>query len=98
MKRLAAVLLAIAAALLVAIPAVAVDQFSATTAGVSDVTTTGATLKGTIRSSSLATYHFEYGPTASYGATTAPTAASSPNGALPVQASVKGLAPSAVYH
>jgi streptogramin lyase len=61
--------------------------------------TTSARLKGRVRPNSQATtYHFEYGPTADYGVTTAPAYAGSAYDLEQVLATVDGLAPATKYH
>jgi hypothetical protein len=44
------------------------------------------------------TYHFEYGPTASYGSSTVSKSISSGGTAVPVRTNVAGLAPGTTYH
>ncbi len=68
-------------------------------AGASDVTTRRATLTGTIDSHGAATtYHFNYGSTPSYGASTAEVAGGSSDGERVVTQQVSGLSPSTTYH
>jgi hypothetical protein len=65
----------------------------------SEVTTRKATLTGTIDPHGAATtYHFNYGPSTAYGASTAEADAASGNGEQQVTAPVSGLAPSTTYH
>jgi hypothetical protein len=64
-----------------------------------DVTTSQATLVGTIDSHGVATtYHFEYGLSTSYGASTAEAAGGSSSGEQTVTAAISGLGPSTTYH
>jgi hypothetical protein len=80
---------------------VAVRRPRATTGSASDVGQTSASLGGTVNPGGApTTYHFEYGPTASYGSR-APAAdgdAGSDAGDHAVSASIDGLAPSTTYH
>jgi hypothetical protein len=72
---------------------------AAITGAASAVTATGATLRGTVNPNGCATtYRFEYGPTMSYGSTTAATGAGSGTGSIAATAAIGGLAPSHVYH
>ncbi len=68
-------------------------------AGASDVTTRRATLTGTINPHGAATtYHFNYGPTSSYGVTTPEVAGDSGDGDRVVTQQISGLSPSTTYH
>lgn len=61
--------------------------------------TASARLRGKVRPNSQATtYHFEYGPTAGYGMTTATAYAGSSYDLQQVVATVDGLAPATKYH
>ena len=63
------------------------------------VTTTGATLRGTVNPEGAPTsYRFEYGPTTSYGNSTPLQDAGSGLGAVPVSAVIGGLDPGSVIH
>ena len=56
-------------------------------------------LSGTVDPNGAATaYHFEYGPTRSYGSSTAEGSAGSDSGAVPVNAVTRALVPGTVYH
>ena len=64
-----------------------------------NIAPTGARLNGSVNPHGYSTtYHFEYGTTAGYGLSTPPTAAGSGTVALPVSATVNGLAPGILYH
>ena len=71
-----------------------------TTTAASSITSTGATLNGTVNANGgSTTVTFQYGPTTGYGSTI--TAAQSPvtgNITTPVNAAVTGLAPNTLYH
>jgi hypothetical protein len=68
-------------------------------AGALAVTTRRATLTGTIDPHGEATtYHFNYGPTSSYGARTPETAGDSGDGERVVTLEASGLSPSTTYH
>jgi hypothetical protein len=63
------------------------------------ITTTGATLNGTLNPNSSATsYHFEYGTDTSYGTSTPSTDAGAGAGDQPVTAGLAGLAAGTTYH
>jgi hypothetical protein len=67
--------------------------------GATDVTTRRATLTGTIDPHGVATsYHFNYGPTTSYGARTPEVEAGSADGDRLVSQEVAGLLPDTTYH
>lgn len=67
--------------------------------GASDVTGTRASLTGTINPHGVATsYHFNYGPTSSYGARTPEVDAGAGNGERVVSHSISGLLPDTTYH
>jgi len=95
-RRLLLISLAVAACSLVAGPALA-SVISAQTGPPQNVTTSSATLQGGGQTSdgSPVTYHFEYGKTTAYGAST-------PAGQAPsqtfVQANVGGLTAGTTYH
>lgn len=66
---------------------------------VTAITTTGATLNGIVNPNGLATtYRFDYGPTTSYGTTTAAVALGADASGHPVQTVISGLTPSTRYH
>ena len=67
--------------------------------GATGVTTRRATLTGTINPHGVATsYHFNYGPTSSYGASTPEVDAGAGDGEQPVTQEVSGLLPDTTYH
>jgi hypothetical protein len=71
----------------------------AAAATASEVTTRKATLSGTIDPHGAATtYHFNYGPSTAYGASTIETNGGSGNGEQAVSAHITGLSPSSTYH
>ena len=75
------------------------DKPSVTTQAASLVTTSGATLNGSVNPNRLSTtYHFEYGTTTSYGSSSATTGAGSGSSAVAVSATLGGLSPGATYH
>ncbi|HEY6759071.1 MAG TPA: hypothetical protein VI318_06250 [Baekduia sp.] len=68
-------------------------------AGAASVTGDTAVLSGTVNPhGGAATYHFEYGLTASYGSATAEASAGSGNGDDTVTSPIKGLTPGTTYH
>jgi len=72
---------------------------SVSTASAASVSTSGATLRGSVNPRGRpATYHFEYGPTTAYGSSTPETSAGQANAALSVSARIGGLAPGTRYH
>jgi len=67
--------------------------------GATDVTSRNATLTGTIDPHGEdTTYHFNYGPTSSYGARTAEVDGGSGNGEQQVTQEISGLSPDTTYH
>ena len=71
---------------------------SATTGPATSVTSTSATLTGTVNPDGKATtYYFEYGPSPSYGSTTASEKVGSGTTSVGVSATVSGLAASTTY-
>src|SRR5215208_2291211 len=79
------------------------DEFvlapTASTGLASAVSDHAATLGGSVNANGAPTsYHFQYGPTSAYGATTPATAAGSGTGAVPAGASLDGLSPATAYH
>ena len=71
---------------------------TATTQPATNITTSGATLKGLVNGGDQTGYYFEYGTTISYGNVT--TAASVPSGTndYSVSAAINGLSVETVYH
>ncbi len=72
---------------------------SVSTGGVTDLTTSGVTLLGTVNpNGGFTNAYFEYGPTAAYGSVTQALGAG--NGTVPVNlsAAVTGLAPGTLYY
>jgi hypothetical protein len=70
-----------------------------TPASASEVTTRKATLTGTINPHGAATtYHFNYGPSSAYGASTPELNGGSANGEQAVSEHITGLSPSTTYH
>jgi hypothetical protein len=71
----------------------------AAAASASEVTTKQATLRGIIDPHGAATtYHFNYGPSTAYGASTPEVAGGSGNGEGTVSEHISGLSPSTTYH
>jgi hypothetical protein len=69
------------------------------TGSATGVTSTSATLTGTVNPNGQATtYHFDYGRTVTYGGRTPDTAAGSANTATSVTAALTGLARKTLYH
>jgi hypothetical protein len=72
---------------------------SAVTGAAEAITTTDARVNGSVNPNSAATaYRFEFGTTTAYGASTPETDAGSGTAAVPVSASLTGLAPATTYH
>jgi hypothetical protein len=70
-----------------------------TTGGVRNVMPTTATLTGSVNPHAAeTTYHFEWGPSSSYGQRTADTGAGSGTTSLSVSAGISGLQPGKRYH
>jgi hypothetical protein len=66
---------------------------------VSNVTSTGAQLNGSVNPDGLSTaYHFEYGLTTSYGSLTSSANAGAGTGAVSVNATLSGLSAGTTYH
>jgi hypothetical protein len=63
-----------------------------------DVSGSGAVLHGTVTPNAPATYHFDYGATASYGSSTPDAALPGAATASQVSAAIGGLAPGTTYH
>jgi hypothetical protein len=103
MRRLSLVLV-LASAMLAAIvvgpaTALAVGEPVAVTGAASAVTTTTATVAGTVNPVGQATmYQFDYGTTTAYDHHTTPQSAGSGALDVPVSASLTGLAPATTYH
>jgi phosphodiesterase/alkaline phosphatase D-like protein len=75
------------------------DKPSVVTQAASSVSTSGATLNGSVNPNRLSTtYHFEYGTTTSYGSSSATTSAGSGSGDVPVSANLGGLSQGTTYH
>jgi phosphodiesterase/alkaline phosphatase D-like protein len=71
----------------------------AATGSATSITDSGANVSGTFVAQGLDThYHFEYGPTTSYGSSTQDSDAGAPASFMSVQAVLSGLAPSTAYH
>jgi hypothetical protein len=70
-----------------------------TTTAASNVTTSGATLNGTVNPNGAdASYHFQYGTSTSYGSVTTTGDAGSGSSAVNESASISGLQSSTTYH
>jgi hypothetical protein len=70
-----------------------------TTGAATGVTKLSATLNGTVNPDRLATtYHFEYGTTNAYGASTPSTDAGAGAADVPASAALSGLTPGTTYH
>lgn len=70
-----------------------------TTTAATSIGRTTATLNGTVNPKGLATtYHFEYGTTTAYGASTSEVAAGSGTSPVSAQSAVGGLMPGTTYH
>jgi hypothetical protein len=79
--------------------AVAPPTLDGSPAFASVIKTTGAMLNGTLNPNSLPTsYHFEYGTTTSYGASTQATDAGAGNSDQPVTANLTALTAGTTYH
>ncbi|MCP4110235.1 MAG: hypothetical protein GY749_32725 [Desulfobacteraceae bacterium] len=78
-------------------PSVTKPSVSTGTAG--SITTGSAILHGTVNpNGESTTFHFEYGPSASYGHSTTSTSAGSGTGSVSKSASITGLSTSTTYH
>jgi hypothetical protein len=72
---------------------------SATTGPATSVTTTSATLSGTVNPNGKSTtYYFEYGDSTDYGSVTESTSAGSGTGDVSVGVDLTGLSPDTTYH
>jgi hypothetical protein len=70
-----------------------------TTGAATGITSTGATVKGTVNPhGSDTTYYFQYGTDTTYGSSTTPASAGAGSTAVSVSASLGGLASSTTYH
>ncbi len=70
-----------------------------TTLAAVSITSSGATLNGSVNPGGLATtYHFDYGTTTSYGTSTTSQSAGSGTAAVSVNATVSGLSAATTYH
>ncbi|MDB6028314.1 MAG: regulatory domain of in-like proprotein convertase, partial [Verrucomicrobiales bacterium] len=70
-----------------------------TTLPASSIVASGATLGGTVNpDNQAATAYFQYGTTTNYGSTTAPISVGGGTSAVPVNVTVSGLLPNALYH
>jgi hypothetical protein len=79
------------------------DEFvppaAATTGAPSAITDTSATFTGTVEPNGApTTYYFQYGTTAAYGSSTAPTDAGAGQGVVAASTAVAGLSPETTYH
>lgn len=87
------------AALVIAAVAVAAGPPAATTNPATSITSTTATLEGTVLpNQNDTTYYFEYGTTTAYGTQTAKQGPLKGNAGKDVSSDVAGLAPSTTYH
>jgi len=78
---------------------VAVTPPTVTTGSATSVTSSSATLNGTVNPNGAeTTYYFQYGTTPSYGTTTTSTAAGSSTGSVSASASLTGLGSDTTYH
>lgn len=69
------------------------------TGAASAISTTGATVHGTVNPEGLATtYEFQYGTTTGYGSSTPSASAGSGSSDVAVSASISGLKPNTTYH
>jgi hypothetical protein len=100
MRRIVPALVCVWAIAALAAPAsLAAAEPVATTDNATAITTTSATLNGTVNPEGQATtYYFEYGTTSSYGSQTAMTAAGAGTADLKVLAHVTSLASNTTYH
>jgi phosphodiesterase/alkaline phosphatase D-like protein len=70
-----------------------------TTSSASNITATGGQLNGSVNPNGISTtYHFDFGPTGSYGSSTTGSSAGSGTSATSVSASLSGLSSSTTYH
>jgi hypothetical protein len=79
--------------------ALAASAPSATTGSAQGVSTTSATLTGTVNpQGSATTYHFEYGTTTAYGTSTASSSAGNGTSNVSASAAIASLTPNTTYH
>jgi len=72
---------------------------TATTGSATSVSSTSATLNGTVNPNGASTtYYFQYGTSTSYGSSTTSTSAASGTSDLSVDASISGLSSNTTYH
>jgi YVTN family beta-propeller protein len=72
---------------------------TATTGSATSMTSSSATLNGTVNPNGASTnYYFEYGLTTSYGSNTTSTSVGSGTTAVPVSDGISGLSPGNTYH
>ena len=91
-------LVALVAVLALAMPATALAAPSATTGPATDITSTGATVTGSVSpGGDPTTYFFQYGTTTAYGSQT-PNDTANGNATKSVKADLTGLAPNTTYH
>jgi hypothetical protein len=99
LRRSHLILALLVSALAVPAAAIAAGAPRVTTDAATALSSTGATLNGTVNPNGNATtYYFEYGPTKTYGTKTAVANAGSGNAKLPVSAPVGGRTASTTYH
>ena len=102
MSRRINVWIAVAFALSLTVPTVALGAATkptVTTSGVAQLTPSTVSLLGKVNPNGAATtYIFQYGPSALYGAQTAPVAVGGGTSTVNVLAAVTGLAPATTYH
>jgi formylglycine-generating enzyme required for sulfatase activity len=78
---------------------IAVTPPTVTTGSATSVTSTSATLTGTVNPNGAeTTYYFQYGTTTGYGSTTTSTAAGSGTSSVSASASLTGLSSGTTYH
>ena len=99
MRRSHLILALVTFALAVPAIAIAAGPPRVTTDAATALSSTGATLNGTVNPNGNATTsYFEYGPTKTYGTKTAVASAGSGNAKQPASAPVSGLTASTTYH
>jgi murein DD-endopeptidase MepM/ murein hydrolase activator NlpD len=80
-------------------PAPSVVKPTVTTTSATSITTSGATLNGTVNPNGTAcTSWFQYGTSTSYGSTTNSQSIGSGNSSVPMNHSISNLAPNTTYH
>jgi hypothetical protein len=75
-----------------------VEPPTPTTGAATSLGETSATLNGTFGAGGSSTAYFQYGATASYGASTATQSVGASSSSSPLAAAIGGLAPGATYH